>query len=70
MLRSILNLGVLVTGEGSRLTNLEMYLEKALTVPVIMSDVPDQSVIQGLGVVMADEKLRKLAFSVKEAIFS
>ena len=70
VLRSILNLGVLVTGEGSRLTNLEMYLEKALTVPVIMSDVPDQSVIQGLGVVMADEKLRKLAFSVKEAIFS
>lgn len=70
VLRSILNLGILVTGEGSRLTNLEMYLERALTVPVIMSDVPDQSVIHGLGVIMADEKLHKLAFSVKEAIFS
>ena len=30
----------------------------------------DQSVIHGLGVIMADEKLHKLAFSVKEAIFS
>lgn len=70
VLRSILNLGILVTGEGSRLTNLEMYLEKQLAVPVIMSDVPEQSVVQGLGVIMADAKLRKLAYSVKEAIFS
>lgn len=70
VLRSILNLGILVTGEGSRLTNLEIYLEKQLAVPVIMSDVPEQSVVQGLGVIMADAKLRKLAYSVKEAIFS
>ena len=70
VLSSILNLGILITGEGSRLTNLEMYLEKQLDVPVIMSDVPEQSVVQGLGVIMSDAKLRKLAYSVKEAIFS
>ena len=45
-------------------------LEKELTVPVLMSEIPDQSVIQGLGVIMSNEKLRSLAFSVKEAIFS
>ncbi|WP_418489295.1 rod shape-determining protein [Frisingicoccus sp.] len=70
VLRSIQNSGIIVTGEGSRLTNLEMYLEGALDVPVIMSEAPDQSVIRGLGAIMSDAKLRSLAFSVKEAIFS
>lgn len=70
VLRSILNAGIIITGEGSRLTNLEMYLEQELIVPVVMSETPDQSVIQGLGIIMSNEKLRPLAFSVKEAIFS
>lgn len=70
ILTSIRNNGVLVTGEGSRLTNMKMYLERQLEVPVYMSESPDQSVIQGLGKIMADEKLRSLAYSIKEAIFS
>jgi rod shape-determining protein MreB len=70
VLKSILNIGIIVTGEGSRLTGLEACLENALGVPVMMSEVPDQSVVQGLGILMDDDKLHSMAFSVKEAIFS
>ncbi|MDD3222247.1 MAG: rod shape-determining protein [Clostridia bacterium] len=70
VLRSIRNNGIIVNGEGSRLTNLKEYLERELSIPVVMSEKPDESVIRGLAKIMADDKMRSLAFSVKEAIFS
>lgn len=70
VLRSIQNGNVIVTGEGSRLSNLQLYLERELSIPVIMSEFPDESVVRGLGAVMANSKLSSMAFSVKEAIFN
>ena len=70
VLRSIQNGGMIVTGEGSRLSNLRMYLERELGIPVVMSESPDESVVRGLGAIMAQPKLSGMAFSVKEAIFS
>ena len=68
--RSISISGVIVTGEGSRLKHLQLYIERALSLPVVMSEYPDQSVILGLGAIMSNDKLKRMAFSVKEAIFS
>ena len=62
--------GILLTGEGSRLSNLDIYLEQKLGVPILLSQKPDQSVIIGLGVIMGDPRMTKLASSVKEAIFN
>ena len=68
--RSISISGVIVTGEGSRLKHLQLYIERALSLPVVMSEYPDQSVILGLGAIMSGDKFKWMAFSVKEAIFS
>ena len=62
--------GTLITGEGSRIMNLRSYMEQSLKIPVMMAENPDQSVINGLGTIMKDEKFKRLAFSVKETIFS
>ena len=70
VLRSIQNNGVIITGQGSCLSNLQLYLERELSIPVTMSESPDESVVRGLGAVMKDPKLNTVAFSVKEAIFS
>lgn len=70
VLRSILNDGIIVTGGGSRLQYLQSYLERQLSHMVILSEYPEESVVRGLGTIMSDEKLKRAAFSVKEAIFS
>lgn len=62
--------GTIVTGEGSKIEHMQSYLEEALDMPVTMSEIPDQSVVRGLGVMMTEEKFKRLAFSGKEAIFS
>ena len=67
---AILNDGTLITGESSKIGNLQSYMEKSLKIPVVMSEYPDQSVVNGLGIIMKDEKFKRLAFSIKEAIFS
>ena len=67
---AILNEGTLITGEGSLIPNLKTYMQESLKIPVIMAEYPDQSVVNGLGTIMKDDKFKRLAFSVKEAIFS
>ena len=51
-------------------TVLKTYMQESLKIPVIMAEFPDQSVVNGLGTIMKDDKFKRLAFSVKEAIFS
>lgn len=67
---AILNGGTLITGEGSKIMHMQTYMKEALQIPIIMAEHPDKSVVNGLGVIMKDEKFKRLAFSVKEAIFS
>lgn len=67
---AILNEGTLITGEGSRLDHIKLYMEEALKIPVLMAETPDQSVVKGLGTIMKDDKFKRLVFSGKEAIFS
>lgn len=67
---AIQNQGTFVTGEGSKIEYMQSYLQDALKMPVTMSEFPDQSVVRGLGVMMTEEKFKRLAFSGKEAIFS
>lgn len=67
---SIQSQGTLITGEGSKVEHLQTYLEEALQLPITMSEIPDQSTVRGLGVIMSDDKFKRLAFSGKEAIFS
>lgn len=67
---SIQSQGTLITGEGSKIEHLQTYLEESLQIPVTMSEIPDQSAVRGLGVIMSDDKFKRLAYSGKEAIFS
>lgn len=67
--RDIIHSGIYITGGSSKIKRLDELFTQITNIRVNTCELPEESAVRGLNKIVSEEKLRKLAFSMKTRIY-
>lgn len=67
--RDIIHSGIYITGGSSKIKRLDELFTQITNIQVNTCELPEESAVRGLNKIVSEEKLRKLAFSMKTRIY-
>lgn len=67
--RDIIHSGIYITGGSSKISKLDELFTQITNIRVNSCEYPEESAVRGLNKIVSDEKLKKLAYSMKTRIY-
>lgn len=67
--RDIIHSGIYITGGSSKINKLDELFTQITNIRVNSCEYPEESAVRGLNKIVSDEKLKKLAYSMKTRIY-
>lgn len=67
--KDIIHSGIYITGGSSKISKLDELFTQITNIKVNSCEYPEESAVRGLNKIVSDEKLKKLAYSMKTRIY-
>lgn len=67
--KDIIHAGIYITGGSSKISKLDALFTQITNIKVNSCEYPEESAVRGLNKIVSDEKLKKLAYSMKTRIY-
>ena len=68
--RDIIHSGIYITGGSSKIRKLDQLFSNITNIQVNTCELPEESAVRGLNKIVSDDKFSRLAFSMKDRIYS